>query len=162
MARLSLALPALALAMVLHGAQYEAFAAESRIAPHAVAAANNAIVGTWFIKDEKAPFPFHIYVFNADGTMQQTNPDAGDPRTSDSDGKGIWAAKGDHIVGKWVELTADRATHKFAGSLEIAFEAKVEGDRLKGTRSALPLDTDWKPQGSPRQGSFTGRRVTLP
>jgi hypothetical protein len=54
----------------------------------------NPIVGAWFVKDAGAPFPYHMYVFNADGTMQQANPDAGDPRTSDSDGKGIWVADG--------------------------------------------------------------------
>jgi hypothetical protein len=45
----------------------------------------NRIVGAWFVKNTGAPFPYHMYVFNADGTMQQANPDAGDPRTSDSD-----------------------------------------------------------------------------
>ena len=49
----------------------------------------NTIVGTWFVEDAGAPFHQHMYVFNADGTMQQANPDAGDPTTSDSDGKGI-------------------------------------------------------------------------
>ena len=48
------------------------------------------IVGVWVVKHQGAPFPYHRYVCNADGTMQQANPDAGNPRTSDSDGKGIW------------------------------------------------------------------------
>jgi hypothetical protein len=47
----------------------------------------NPIVGAWFVKDPDAPFPYHMFVFNADGTMQQAYPDAGDPRSSDSDGK---------------------------------------------------------------------------
>jgi len=34
----------------------------------------NPIVGAWFVKDPDAPFPYHMYVFNADGTMQQANP----------------------------------------------------------------------------------------
>jgi hypothetical protein len=62
------------------------------------------IVGAWFVQDLAAPFPFHMYVFNADGTMQQANPDAGDPNASDSDGKGIWVRDGDGIKGKWVRL----------------------------------------------------------
>ncbi len=70
------------------------------------------------LKDPDAPFPYHMYVFNADGTMQQTNPDAGDPRNSDSDGKGIWVVCGDRIKDKWVEVIADRATHKFTGRAE--------------------------------------------
>ena len=36
-----------------------------------------------------------MYVFNADETMQQANPDAGDPHGSDSDGKGDWIVDGD-------------------------------------------------------------------
>jgi hypothetical protein len=94
--------------------------------------------------------------------MQQANPDAGDARTSDSDGKGIWTARGDHILGKWVEITADRATHKFAGRLDLSFDLKVVGDQLMGTRSAQPFDADGKPSGEPLQGSFTGTRLTLP
>ena len=50
----------------------------------------SSIVGTWIVRDSAAPFPVHMYVFNADGTMQQANPDAGDAKTSDSDGKGVW------------------------------------------------------------------------
>ena len=50
----------------------------------------NPIAGAWFVKDPGAPFPYHMYVFNADGTMQQANPDAGDSHRSDSDGKGVW------------------------------------------------------------------------
>src|SRR5947209_2207242 len=62
------------------------------------------IVGAWIVQDPNAPFPYHMYVFNADGTMQQANPDAGDSRTSDSDGKGAWRARGNSIEGKWVEV----------------------------------------------------------
>ena len=122
----------------------------------------NPIVGVWIVHDETAPFPFHMYVFNADGTMQQANPDAGNPKASDSDGKGIWVAKGDRIVGKWVEITADRETHKFAGRLDLSFELKVDGDRMAGSRSAQPFGIDGKPTGVAFQGSFTGTRVTLP
>lgn len=61
----------------------------------------NPVIGTWLVHDSKAPFPMHMYVFNADGTMQQANPDAGDAHGSDSDGKGIWtAAEGTHVRGK--------------------------------------------------------------
>ena len=120
------------------------------------------IVGTWIINDAKAPFPFHMYVFNADGTIQQANPDAGDARLTDSDGKGIWVTKGNQIKGKWVEITADRTTHKFAGWLEFSFELQIDGDRLVGSRSATPFDADGKPSGGPFLGDFTGVRVTLP
>src|SRR5580704_6489917 len=67
----------------------------------------NPIVGAWIVKDPNAGFPYHLYVFNGDGTMQQANPDAGDPHNSDSDGKGIWVTDGARIQGKWVEVVAD-------------------------------------------------------
>ena len=51
----------------------------------------------WLVKDPNAPFPYHMYVFNGDGTMQQANPDAGDSHGSDSDGKGIWVTDGERI-----------------------------------------------------------------
>jgi hypothetical protein len=103
-----------------------------------------------------------MYVFNADGTMQQANPDAGDARTSDSDGKGVWRAKGGRIIGKWVEITADRSSHRFAGRLDLSFDLKVNGKTLTGSRSAQPFDENGKPNGEPFKGDFTGTRVTLP
>ena len=121
-----------------------------------------AVVGVWIVKDETAPFLFHMYVFNADGTMQQANPDAGNSRTSDSDGKGIWITRGDRIVGKWVEISADRGTRKYAGRLDLTFDIKVDGDRLTGSRSAQPFDAEGSPAGEPLPGLFTGTRVTLP
>lgn len=48
----------------------------------------NPIAGTWYVEDSDAPFHQHMYVFNADGAMQQANPDAGDATTRD--GKGTW------------------------------------------------------------------------
>ena len=103
-----------------------------------------------------------MYVFNADGTMQQANPDAGNARTSDSDGKGIWVARRDRVVGKWVEISADRATRKFVGRLDLSFDLKVSGDRLTGSRFAQSFDVNGTPTGEPFQGLFTGTRVTLP
>ena len=67
----------------------------------------NPIVGAWIVKDPNAPFPYHLYVFNGDGTMQQANPDAGDPHNSDSDGKGVWVADGGQIP--WTPGTEDVA-----------------------------------------------------
>src|SRR5664279_2139362 len=63
------------------------------------------IVGAWFVKIPEAPFQHHMFVFNSDGTMQQANPDAGDPNTSDSTGMGVWVPDGDRIKGKFVEVT---------------------------------------------------------
>jgi hypothetical protein len=128
----------------------------SRTSPQAA-----SIVGTWFVTDIDAPILFHMYVFNADGTMQQANPDAGNEKTSDSDGKGIWIAKGDRIKGKWVEVTADRSTHKFVGRGELSFDLKVDGDRFTGPGSFLFFDVDGKLIKGPDPTTLTGTRVTL-
>jgi len=115
------------------------------------------IVGAWFVKDSGAPFPYHMYVFNADGTMQQANPDAGDPHASDSDGKGIWVADGDRVRGKWVEITADRASHQFTGRTEISYDIKVNADAFAGTMGQLliALETGQAPAISGRDNLKT-------
>lgn len=121
------------------------------------------VIGAWLVKDGGAPFPWHMYVFNADGTMQQANPDAGDPRTSDSDGKGIWRARNGAIEGKWVEISADRTTHKFTGRTELSFRFKIVGDRFGGSESASVFDRDGiRVAGPTPPGKFEGERVTLP
>ena len=122
----------------------------------------NPIVGTWFVVDSGAPFHQHMYVFNADGTMQQANPDAGDPTTSDSDGKGIWVPEGSRIRGKWMEITADRITHKFVSHGELPFEIQVTGDSFTGTLSARfygPSGTLLKEFPA---APISGKRLTLP
>lgn len=122
----------------------------------------NPIVGAWLVKDPSAPFPYHMYVFNADGTMQQANPDAGDPRSSDSDGKGIWVPDGDRIRGKWMEVTADRGTHKFTGRTEISYDITVAGDTFSGRETASSYDADGTRTGSPTpSATLEGKRVTL-
>ncbi len=126
------------------------------------AQAANAIVGTWFVEDAGAPFHQHMYVFNADGTMQQANPDAGDPTTSDSDGKGIWIADGDRIRGKWMEITADRTTHKFVSRGELPFEIQVTGDTFRGTLSARFYAPDGKLLQDFPAAAIHGKRLTLP
>jgi hypothetical protein len=104
-----------------------------------------------------------MYVFNSDGTMQQANPDAGDPHASDSDGKGIWVKDGDRIKGKWVEVIADRATHKFTGRAEISYDIRVSGNTFVGTETARSYDADGTlTEGPTAPGQFEGKRVTLP
>ena len=123
----------------------------------------NPVVGTWFVKDPGAPFPYHMYVFNADGTMQQANPDAGDPHSSDSDGKGIWVANGDRIKGKWVEVLADRASHQFTGRAEISYEFKVNANTFSGTITASSFDAAGTLTDGPTSPTpLEGERVTLP
>lgn len=123
----------------------------------------NPIVGAWLVKDSAAPFPYHMYVFNADGTMQQANPDAGDPRTSDSDGKGIWIEDDDRIKGKWMEVAADRATHQFTGRTEISYGIKVDVDTFSGTETVRFYNASGAPSGGPTSPTpIEGKRVTLP
>jgi hypothetical protein len=103
-----------------------------------------------------------MYVFNADGTMQQANPDAGDATTSDSDGKGIWITEGNKIKGKWMEITADRTTHKFVSHGELPFEVEVHGDSFTGTLSARFYDPNGKLLQDYPAGPLNGKRLTLP
>jgi hypothetical protein len=123
----------------------------------------NPIVGAWLVNDPNAPFPFHMYVFNADGTMQQANPDAGDSHASDSDGKGVWAADGNRIKGKWVEVIADRTSHKFTGRLEVTFHLTVKDDKFTGTETVSTYDEHGNPaQTLDTRAEIEGRRVKLP
>ncbi len=114
----------------------------------------NTIVGTWFVEDAGAPFHQHMYVFNADGTMQQANPDAGDPTTSDSDGKGI--------RGRWMEITADRTTHKFVSRGELPFDIEVTGDTFAGTLGTRFYDPNGKLLQDIPATPLNGKRLTLP
>jgi hypothetical protein len=125
--------------------------------------AASPVVGTWFVNDIDAPFPYHMYVFNGDGTMQQANPDAGDAKASDSDGKGVWITDGDRIKGKWVEVIADRTTHKFTGRTEISFDIAVRGNTFTGTETARSYDANGTLTGGPTApGRFEGQRITYP
>lgn len=126
------------------------------------APAIDAVVGTWLVEQPAAPFPLHLYVFNADHTMQQANPDAGDARTSDSDGKGAWRRNGQRVTGKWVEIMADRATHKLTGRGEFSYEIQVSGDRLSGTGTFYAFDAEGNVVAGPIAAPFTGARVIAP
>ena len=118
-----------------------------------------AIVGTWFVKAPEAPFQYHMFIFNSDGTMQQTNPDAGDPNTSDSNGMGVWLPDGDRIKGKFVEVTADRTTRQFVSRGEISFLIKVNGNAFSGTASAIFYDAQGRPLRAPLAATLEGQRV---
>jgi hypothetical protein len=120
---------------------------------------NPPIVGTWFVKIPEAPFHYHMFVFNSDGTMQQANPDAGDPSTSDSNGMGAWAPDGDSIKGRFVEITADRTTRRFVSRGEISFSIKVTGNAFSGTASATFFDAEGRRIRGPMPATLQGQRV---
>jgi hypothetical protein len=117
------------------------------------------IVGTWFVKIPEAPFHYHMFVFHPDGTMQQSNPDAGDPNTSDSNGMGAWVPDGEKIKGKFVEVTADRTTRQFVSRGEISFLIKVNGNALSGTASAVFYDAEGRRFRGPLEATMVGERV---
>jgi hypothetical protein len=118
-----------------------------------------AIVGTWIVQAPAAPFPLHMFVFHSDGTVLQSNPDAGDPHDSDSNAMGVWVGDGDSIRGKLIEITADRATHQFASRGEISFSLKVSGNEFRGMASANFYDASGQLLRGPVQTALEGRRV---
>jgi hypothetical protein len=119
------------------------------------------IVGSWFVNAPDAPFPYHMFVFNSDGTMQQANPDAGDTNTSDSDGMGSWVKVGDKVVGRFDEVTADRSTGQFVARGEISFTLDVDSDsHFSGTASAKFYDASGTLLRGPFGTPVTGTRVT--
>lgn len=120
------------------------------------------VVGAWFVNAPDAPFAYHMFTFHADGTMSQANPDAGNPDTSDSDGMGVWKRSAGAIVGKFVEVTADRSTHKMATQGEISFTLTVKGDSFTGVAEAHFFDTEGKHVRGPLPTGLSGSRVKIP
>ena len=117
------------------------------------------IVGVWLVRAPEAPFPLHMFAFHSDGTVEQSNPDAGDPRTSDSNLMGVWRADGPGVRGKLVEVAADRATHQLVSRTEISFSLRVTGDAFSGTAEARSYDAAGRPSGAPVQATLAGTRV---
>jgi hypothetical protein len=100
-----------------------------------------------------------MFVFHSDGTVQQSNPDAGDPNTSDSNLMGAWVPNGDGFKGKVVEITADRTTHRFVSRGEISFSLKVSGNTFSGAASAVFYDANGQQVRGPLQARLEGERV---
>jgi hypothetical protein len=121
--------------------------------------APNSVIGTWLVKIPDAPFPLHMFTFHSDGTVLQSNPDAGDPSTSDSNAMGAWTPDGDGIKGKIVEITADRSTRQFVSRGEISFTLKVSGDAFTGTASASFYDSEGRHLRGPLAVKLDGQRM---
>ena len=120
---------------------------------------SGGIVGAWVVKIPDAPFPMHMFVFHSDGTVEQSNPDAGDPNASDSNLMGAWRAVGDEYRGRLVEITADRTTRQFATRGEITFELRVSRNTLGGTASATFFDASGRQIRGPIRVRMEGERV---
>ena len=122
-------------------------------------AALPAIVGTWLVQMPAAPYPYHLFTFHADGTVIQSNPDAGDPRHSDSNLMGAWTTVDGHVTAKLVETAADRTTHKFISRTELAMSIQVQTNSLHGTGTASVFDVTGNPDGAPHPFIFNGDRI---
>ena len=121
--------------------------------------AGKGIVGAWFVKMPEAPFQYHMLIFHADGTVVQSNPDAGDAHTSDSSGMGAWSVDNGRVVGKFVEVTADRTTRNFVSRGEISFKIDVRGDTISGDGIARFYDVSGALNGGPVSFTLVGTRV---
>jgi hypothetical protein len=117
------------------------------------------IVGSWLVTIPEAPFPLHVFAFHSDGIVEQSNPDAGDAGTSDSNLIGAWQRNGDGYTGTLVEVTADRTTHQFAARGEISFVLKVSGNAFTGTASAKFVDSAGRLLRGPIQVAMKGERI---
>lgn len=118
-----------------------------------------AIVGTWLVRIPAAPYPDHLFVFHADGTVIQSNPDAGDPRYSDSNLMGAWTTSGTQVTAKLVETSADRTTHQFVSRTELAMSLQAKSNTLHGTGTASVFDAAGQPHGTPKPFTFDGDRI---
>ncbi len=92
-----------------------------------------------------APYPYHLFIFHADGSVIQSNPDAGDPQRSDSNLMGTWKSAGDHVTAKLVETSADRTTHQFIDRTELEISLQVQSNKLQGTGTASVFDPTGQP-----------------
>lgn len=121
--------------------------------------ARQPIVGAWFVKVPGAPFEYQMYLFSVDGTVQESNPDAGDATASDSTGFGAWTDTDGRVVGKFVEVTADRRTGSFVSRGEIPFEITVDGDAFIGTETGRFYDVNGALVRGPVYASMQGTRI---
>lgn len=131
-----------------------------RDAAAAVGRPSASVVGAWFVSAPDAPFPRHVFVFHADGTMEQSNPDAGDTDTSDSAGFGQWSSpRSGEVTGRFGEVKATRGSGAYAGSGVVSFTLRVHGDRFTGSASAEFFDAAGRHVAGPLVTALSGERV---
>lgn len=120
-----------------------------------------SVVGAWFVSAPDAPFAHHMFVFHDDGTMEQSNPDAGDTATSDSAGFGEWTLRSGTVAGRFGEVKAVRGSGAYAGSGVVTFTLLVRGDRFAGGASAEFFDAAGRHVAGPLVTSLSGERVAM-
>lgn len=122
-----------------------------------------SIVGVWFVNAVGAPFQPHLFTFHADLTLITSNPDAGDPHTSDSDGMGPWVPQSPSVVvGAFEEINADRTTHLYVSRLRVEFQITLNGHTFTGPATANYYNPDGTFQQGPYPATLNGQRVALP
>lgn len=126
---------------------------------------NNAVTGVWFVNAVGAPFQPHVATFHADGSMEIDNPEAGDTHTSDSMGMGPWTEAymtgGATVVGKFVEVNADRTTGQYVSKLVVTYNLTVRGNTFTGPAEATYYNPDGTLQAGPYPATLNGTRITL-
>ncbi len=118
------------------------------------------VVGVWEVWVDGAPFDHHVMMFNAGGTMLQSNPEGGNAVSSDSTGMGVWRAEGDRVLGGFLETRADRVTRLALGRSEIRFDLRVTGDAFTGTAVATTYDRTGTSTGEAPPAELRARRFT--
>lgn len=108
-----------------------------------------------------APFPYHMFAFHSDGTMQQSNPPAGNTETSDTAGLGVWEARGQKIKARFEEFRLDFKTGEVTRGA-IDFNITVNGDVLTGDcQFNIYSVEDGSHVGGPHHATLEGERVVL-
>jgi hypothetical protein len=89
-----------------------------------------------------------------------SNPDAGDPHTSDSDGEGVWKGR-KTVTGIFKEYNADRTTHLFVSILTVTYTITVTGDTFTGNAFAIETDANTGAVLFSGPATFTATRMKL-
>lgn len=122
---------------------------------------NNTIVGVWRVQTEGAPFKFHMFAFHNDGTMQQSNPPAGNTETSDSAGLGVWAADGATVKARFEEYRVALKDGAITRGT-IDFTLYIKDNSLDGACNFNIYDAETgKHLRGPLAATVKGQRVSL-
>jgi hypothetical protein len=123
--------------------------------------ADAPVVGVWEVFVGGAPFGPHLFTFHSDHTFLSSNPDAGDPHTSDSDGEGVWKGR-KTVTGIFKEYNADRTSHLFVSILTVTYTITVKGDTFTGDALAVETDANTGAVLFSGPATFTATRMKLP
>lgn len=119
------------------------------------------IIGAWRVKIAGAPFPYHMFAFHSDGTMQQSNPPAGNTQTSDTAGMGVWAERDGVVKARFEEYRLGFSDQTVTLGV-IDFTITVHGDSLTGNcQFNIYRIQDGSRLKGPLTDTLEGQRVTL-